>query len=109
MVDGRAANMLYRINPATGIASPVGAHGVTDMFALGYHPPTNALYGVSGGGNLYRLSLTNGAATLIAATAPTGGITARAWGAARSEFVAVPASVGGGQLRYTTDVATGAA
>ena len=109
MVDGRAAKMLYRINLTTGMASPVGAHGVTDMFALGYHPPTNALYGVSGDGNLYRLSLTTGAARLIGATGPTGGINGLAWDSARSQFVALTANVGGGQLLYTIDVATGAA
>jgi hypothetical protein len=65
MVDGRGARGLYRIDPVTGAATLVGIHGLSDLFSLAYHPPTNQLYGLDGSGDLYRISTTTGAATRI--------------------------------------------
>ena len=106
MVDGRATNTLYRINLLTGAATAIGVHGITDMFALGYHPPTNAIYGITfSPSSLYRFNLTTGAATLIG---PTGvsSLEGLVWDPVRSQFVALHT---GSDALYTIDVATGAA
>lgn len=106
MVDGRSLNNLYRVNPTNGTATLVGTHGIADMFALGYHPPTDAVYGVSVNTNmLYRFNLVYGGVTPIG---PTGGpyISGLVWDPVRNQFVGLEA--GGGAL-YTVDVATGAA
>src|SRR6185295_18587278 len=66
VTDGRGARSLYTINLATGAATLVGVHGIVDMFALGYYPPTDNLYGVAGDGNLYSFNLATGAATVVA-------------------------------------------
>lgn len=88
-VEGRPVNSLYRVNTTTGAATLVGAHGITDMFALGYHPPSNTLYGIGQqtgvGPTLYSISLTTGAATLIAATEATESLV---WDSKRSRMVA---------------------
>jgi hypothetical protein len=108
MVDGRAANTLYRVNVTSGAATAIGVHGVTDMFAIGYHPPTNAIYAVGpygGPANLYRLNLTTGAATLIGATGVSS-IEGLIWDAPRNRFVGL---VSGTEQFYTINVATGVA
>jgi hypothetical protein len=68
MVDGRSARGLYRINLTTGAATLVGIHGLNDVFALGYHPPTNHLYAIDGNGDLFTLSTATGAATRVGPT-----------------------------------------
>jgi hypothetical protein len=106
MVEGRTTNTLYRVDLTTGAATAIGTHGILDMFGLGYHPPTNTVYG-SAGGNLYSLNLTNGAATFIGAHgAPT--LNGLVWDWTRDQFVGLTANVGGAQL-YTVNVSTGAA
>jgi hypothetical protein len=77
-VPGRGNDNLYTINLQTGAASLVGAHGIDDMFALGYDPATSTLYGESSNGNFYSLSTTNGAATLLGSNSVyPGGLTYR--------------------------------
>jgi hypothetical protein len=105
-VAGRSNNNLYRVNPATGASSLIGAHGIADMFALGYHPPSDALYGVSIFTDmLYRLNPITGAATLVG---PTGApyISGLTWDSVRDEFVGIDAFSGD---FYTVNVTTGAA
>jgi hypothetical protein len=65
MVDGTAHNTLYRINLATGAASAIGVHGIANMEALAFHPPTGKLYGASFRSplTLYTLNTQTGAAT----------------------------------------------
>jgi Bacterial Ig-like domain (group 2) len=106
MVEGRTANTLYRVNLQTGAATAIGVHGITDMFALGYHPPTDAVYGMSSSTNsLYRLNLATGAATLIGANG-VGLLEGLVWDPIANEFVALHA---GTDALYTIDVTTGAA
>jgi hypothetical protein len=104
--EGRSTNSLYRVNVTTGAATLVGAHGIVDMFALAWHPPTATMYGAGGNGNLYRLNLTTGAATVVGATG-AGSLNGLAWDAVRSLFVGVNANLGGVTL-YTINVTTGA-
>jgi hypothetical protein len=112
MVDGRHSpsptNSLYRVNLTTGAATLVGAHGIGDMFSIAYHPPTDALYGVSVvTDQLYRFNLATGAATAIGSTGPTlpyiGGLV---WDPVRARLVAI--SAGPGEL-YSMNIATGLA
>ena len=108
MVEGRSLNTLYKINITTGAATVVGVHGVTDLFALAYYPPSNTLFGASSAnGNLYRFNLTTGAATLVGATG-TGSINGLAWDSARLQLVALTANLSAANL-YTVNVVTGAA
>jgi hypothetical protein len=104
MTDGRGAKALYSVNLATGAATQIGVHGITDMFALAYHPPTDAIYGVAGNGNLYKLSTSTGAATLIGPTAHSN-INGLSWDSTRNQLVAMTA---GTIAFFTVDVSTGA-
>jgi hypothetical protein len=77
-VAGRGNDNLYSINLQTGAATLIGAHGIDDMFALGYDTATSTLYGQSSNGNFYSLSTTNGAATLLGSNSVyPGGLTYR--------------------------------
>jgi hypothetical protein len=104
MTDGRGTRSLYTLNLATGAATLVGAHGITDMFALGYHPPTDKLYGIAGNGNLYSFNRNTGAATVVG---PTGNlrINGLVWDSIRNQLVAITT---GPVTFYSVDVATGA-
>ena len=108
VVDGRALNALYRINLATGAATQIGAHGITDMFSLAYHPPTNKLYGIGGNRNLYTISTTTGAATLVGPTGITtqNFVDGLVWDSTRNRMVAL---IAGNSIFYAINVSTGAA
>jgi len=71
MIPGRGNDNLYTLNPTTGVATLVGAHGIGDLFAMAYDSVNNTLYAAtfSTPYNLYTLSLSTGAATLVG---PTG-------------------------------------
>ncbi len=104
MVDGRGARALYRVNIATGAATLVGVHGITDMFALGYHPPSNALFGAAGDGNLYRINTSTGAATLVGQTGRDD-INGLVFDSKRNVMIGLTA---GGTILFSIDVTTGA-
>lgn len=109
--DGRpagATNALYRINLTTGAATLVGGHGIVDMFSIGYHQPTNTVYGISvATDQTYRFNLTSGGVTLVGPTGPTlpyfGGLV---WDPVRNRFVAITAGPGD---FWTINTTTGAA
>jgi len=109
MVEGRATNTLYTVNTTTGAATAVGVHGITDMFALGFYPPTGQMFAASAAnGNLYSLDLTTGAATLIGSTGLVSpSINGLAWDPTRRQFIALVSNVSGGSL-YSVDVTTAA-
>ena len=66
MIDGRPTSSLYRVDPATGAATLVGAHGITDLFGLELDPTTGILYGSGESpSGLYRLDKGTGAAALV--------------------------------------------
>jgi hypothetical protein len=44
MVDGRGDQSLYTVNMATGAATLVGAHGLTDLFGITFDPTSDTLY-----------------------------------------------------------------
>lgn len=73
MVDGRGANALYTVDTTTGAATLVGAHGLADLFSIGFAP--SGLYGVTtaSGNQLYRFNTSTGAPTLVATITVTGG------------------------------------
>lgn len=112
VVDGRSAvtqpanppDSLWTVDLITGVATLVGKHGINDMFALGYDPQNDTLYGVGlagAGYALYSLNASTGAATMIGATGYTNGL---AWDSKRNQMVAVTS---GGSFN-TINLATGA-
>jgi Divergent InlB B-repeat domain len=108
MVDGTTSpGSLYRVDLATGAASLVGVHGISNMLALAYHPPSNQLYGVAtdGANNLYTINPATGAATRIG---PTGvqQVEGLAWDSRRNVMVALSAVTG---AIYSVNLATAAA
>ena len=87
MVDGRGNNGLYRVNTTTGAASLVGLHGIPNMAALAFHPPTNRLYGISADTRiLYLISTTTGAATPVGPPMPVP-FRGMAWDSKRNTMV----------------------
>jgi hypothetical protein len=57
--NGTPTGRLYRLDPATGVATLIGPLGVSAIYALAIHPVTQELYGFSGGptsARVYRLS-----------------------------------------------------
>ena len=63
---GRGDENLYTVNLTTGAATLVGSDGQTDMFALGYDPATNSLYGGAADSHAFgSVSMSNGAFTFI--------------------------------------------
>ena len=90
VVDGTAVAALYRVDLTTGAATRVGVHGVPNMLALGYYPPTNQLYGIAFPDNiLYSISTTTGAATPIGPTGlgPSTQLEGLAWDSKRNVMV----------------------
>jgi hypothetical protein len=108
VVDGRGLNALYRVDLATGAATRIGVHGITDMFSLAYHPPTNRLYGIGGDRQLYTISTTTGVATAIGPTGITNQtfVDGLAWDSTRNVVVALTA---GRVVFYAVNLSTGAA
>ncbi|MEO7736271.1 MAG: hypothetical protein ABIY55_35260, partial [Kofleriaceae bacterium] len=109
MVEG-ATNVkgLYRVNLQTGAATLVGLHGITNLLALAYHPPTNQFYAVAreAGENLYRLDPATGAATLVGPT-NISQIEGLAWDSRRNVMMALSFVTGTlYSLNLTTAVAT---
>jgi len=91
MVDGVSNTKgLYRVNLQTGAATLVGLHGITNLLALAYHPPTNQFYAVARetGENLYRLDPATGAATLVGPT-NISQIEGLAWDSRRNVMMAL--------------------
>jgi Divergent InlB B-repeat domain len=111
MVDGRGAKALYTLNTQTGAATLVGVHGITDVFALGYYPPGDALYGVgicastscASGYGLYKFNVTTGAATLVGNAAYTNGL---AWDSKRSLMMSITSSGGFNTINVGTGAVT---
>ena len=89
VVDGRGARALYRVDLVTGAATLVGMHGISDMFALAYHPPTDKLYGMTSTGSLYAISATTGAATLLGRSSATDNFNGLVWDPVRNRLIAL--------------------
>jgi hypothetical protein len=66
-IPGRSNNNLYTIDPNTGAATLIGAHGINDLFSLAWDTLNNVLYADATNGNLYTLNAGTGAATLVGA------------------------------------------
>ncbi|MEQ9569146.1 MAG: hypothetical protein RLN75_03060 [Longimicrobiales bacterium] len=108
MVDGRGQNRLYTVDLATGAATPVGTHGVRDLFAIEYHGPSQTLYAAGGVAPryvLYRLDRETGEATEVGELSRA--VHGLAWDAQRQQMVAVRAS-NANALLMTVDLATAA-
>ncbi len=102
-VAGRNDRSLYRVNLATGAATLIGNHGLTDAFALGWTGA--ALYAQSTTGNVYTLNTTTGAPTLVGSnTAYPGGYD---WNPNTSQLVLLQG--GGNGALYSINTANGAA
>jgi hypothetical protein len=101
MVEGRTTKSLYTINTTTGAATLVGVHGITDMFALGYDPVNNVLYG-NDLGDLYTMNIMTGAATVVGPSTYLNGL---AWYPPTSTMYAISS---GGSV-YTMNLMSGAA
>lgn len=67
MVAGRGDPSLYTVDLATGRATLVGRHGLTDVFSIAVDPHTGTLYGGQGtqAHGLYELDKRNGSATFV--------------------------------------------
>jgi len=104
-VAGRGNNSLYTINLNTGAATLVGSHGINDMFALGFDPMTNMLYGEDSGSNFYSINPNTGAATLLGNNGIyPGGLT---FNSTTGQLILTMA--GGNGSFYSINPATGAA
>jgi len=68
MIDGNAGSGLYTIDPASGAATLVGLHDVTDLAGLAYDGINGVMYATqsSSSAGLFSLDLSTGAATAIA-------------------------------------------
>ena len=99
-VEGRGANSLYTVNLVTGAATVVGVHGITDMFALAWYPPTNTLYGMAPTA-LYTLNKTTGAATVVVSV--SNSVNGMAWDTKRNQMLVTSP----GALFATIDLTTG--
>jgi hypothetical protein len=69
-----ATNELIRYNPATNVATPVGALSIpNDAFeGLAFDPASNQLYGVSYHGDLYRIDTVTAVPTFLGSTGVEG-------------------------------------
>jgi hypothetical protein len=100
-VAGRGNDNLYRINLATGAATLIGSHGISDSFTLGW--TGSALYGQSTTGNVYTFNTATAAATLIGSNAVYPG--GYDWNSSTGQLVLSEAGGGG---FYSVNLATGA-
>lgn len=69
-------NRLYRVDPATGGVTPVGATGLSIVEGdLVYHAATDSLLGINYPGQFFRVDRSTGTATVLGTTPPpsTGG------------------------------------
>jgi hypothetical protein len=110
MVDGRGAEGLYTVDLATGAATLVGIHGVTDLFGLTVDTSTGRLYGASfggggygGAGAFFELDTNSGAATYIGN--PGVGLDSLTYDADRDLIIGMEAGPG---RFYSINPATGA-
>ena len=68
---GGAPSTLITLDPTTGVTTPVGPTGLSNISGLAWHKPTQTLYGVTAGGapsNLVKININTGAAAIIANT-----------------------------------------
>ena len=65
---GDSSGDLWDLDVATNISTNLGNSGVGAMFDIALDPITDTLYGVTGGGGLYSIDTTDGAATFIGGT-----------------------------------------
>ncbi len=106
--DIPGSNELYRVNPATGDAALVGAHGLERVFGLAYHPPTGTLLAAGGEpASLYEIDPGTASARLIGATGLSE-VDGLAWDSRRCLLIAQVANLSGAAM-YTIDVGTGVA
>jgi len=104
-VPGRGNDTLYTLNLSTGAATLVGTHGITDMFALGFDPATNMLYGEDSSSNFYSINPSTGAATKLGNNGVyPGGLT---FNSTTGQLILTMA--GGSGSFYSINPATGAA
>jgi hypothetical protein len=60
-----SAHTLYTVNASTGLASPIGSTGLTDVIDLAFDPSLNRLVALTAGDDRYELDPTTGSATLL--------------------------------------------
>ncbi len=95
---------LYTVNTTTGVATPVGETGVTEIQGMTIHPSTRELYGFSSSttaSRLYRIS-TGGGDVLPAKSFPLGNVRAIAFAGDASLY----AGINTGSL-YRVNIGTG--
>jgi hypothetical protein len=97
---------LYRVTTTTGVANLVGTHGIAQLRALAYHPPSGRLYAIGGGKQLFYILPSNGAATYVGTTGIA--LDGLAWDSKRNRMVGLESNINGGTL-YTIDLAKGTA
>ena len=68
---GASGGDLHDLDVATNTSTNLGNSGVGSMFDIALSPTSNILYGVTGAGDFYSISQTNGAASFIGATMAT--------------------------------------
>ncbi|MEQ1505587.1 MAG: putative metal-binding motif-containing protein [Myxococcota bacterium] len=104
MIDGRGIQALHTVDLTTGDATPIGVHGIVDLFGLTWDPTTSTLYasGESPSG-FYEMDLATGAANFIGD--PAINLDGIAYDSLRDQILGIAA--GPGDL-YTIDRGTGA-
>jgi hypothetical protein len=106
MIDGRATKALYTLDTATGTATLVGVHNITDMFGLGFDPSSGKLLGSNQAGTLFSMDTQTGAATSIGGTQGLEGL---AFDTKRNIMVGVNGPSGPPASLFNVNEGTGAA
>lgn len=112
MVSGRVDNGLYTVDTATGIATLVGYHGLTDVFSNAVDPLTGEIYALQANGftGLYALDPASGAASYIGApSTPSPSGYSGVGGAEFGPNGMIYANASFSSYIYAIDPATGAA
>jgi hypothetical protein len=60
---------VYAVDPATGVCSPIATNLTVEQYGIGFAPvgAQDVLFGAGSDGQLYRIDLTSGAATVVGA------------------------------------------
>ena len=108
------ANSLVRINPTTGVATLVGATGLSNIFEgdLAFNPLNGNLYGIqnvptAGARNLFQINPTTGLATTIGSLGGSGDYSALAFNNVGVLFT-IDSGVTGNSVLDTVNPLTGA-
>jgi hypothetical protein len=110
---GGSSSSLYTIDPKTGVATLVGAVGIS-LNGIAYDSQNGTLYGIAGSSssNLVTINTTTGAATVVGSLGHTIAAQAIAYDSATNTLYAyskIPASTMFPEGLYTLNTGTGAA